>query len=88
MGYYIKLSRTDCRKSINMEKQIAGRPICCALPKNDKPDPFINFFENVVKPNSLKQTAKLNNIYSQKSPSNQNVIFLTIITKQIEEIVS
>ena len=71
-----------------MGKKFAAKATYCAPAKNDKPDPFINFFENVVKPNSLKQTAKLNNIYSQKSCLNQNVIFLTIITKQIEEIVS
>ena len=33
-----------CRQSISIEIKIADTPLCCALPINDKSNPFINFF--------------------------------------------
>ena len=38
----------------NIHTKIGNKPICCALPNNNKSNPFINFFKMPIKLNSLE----------------------------------
>ena len=37
--------------------KIADKPICCALPNNNKSNPLINIFKMAIKLNSVEKTA-------------------------------
>ena len=65
-----KLSRKDCCSS-NIQTKIVDKPKCCAIPKNNKQNPFINYFKMPIKLNSLGQTAENREITRKKRPTNQ-----------------